>query len=128
MTSAEHLQKLKSSKNKGTQNTVNGRLNSRRYFWLVVGYYIASVYLKQVRADADLPHGGTSDTAGSPGPDLFGIPTDDPGDHGGGHGIHITKVDFEGVETPFIIALWIFCASLAKIAMLMLIVIFSGGY
>ncbi|ODM98826.1 Sodium/hydrogen exchanger 3, partial [Orchesella cincta] len=33
-------------------------------------------------------------------------------EHGG---IKVIKVDFEEVETPFIIALWIFCASLAKI-------------
>jgi len=30
-------------------------------------------------------------------------------------GIHVFIVDFPRVETPFIIALWIFCASLAKI-------------
>jgi len=41
-------------------------------------------------------------------------------DHGGKHegkhgGIHVFVVEFARVETPFIIALWIFCASLAKI-------------
>ena len=40
------------------------------------------------------------------------------GEHGHGdehQGLHISTVDFARVETPFIIALWIFCASLAKI-------------
>jgi len=42
------------------------------------------------------------------------------GDHGEKHegkhgGIHVFVVEFARVETPFIIALWIFCASLAKI-------------
>jgi len=41
-------------------------------------------------------------------------------DHGEKHegkhgGIHVFVVEFARVETPFIIALWIFCASLAKI-------------
>lgn len=44
-----------------------------------------------------------------------------PGEHGsGGHGgahegIHIFTAEFARVEIPFIISLWIFCASLAKI-------------
>ena len=43
---------------------------------------------------------------------------DPAGDHGtgGGHeGIHVFTADFSRVEIPFIISLWIFCASLAKI-------------
>lgn len=39
-------------------------------------------------------------------------------DHGtaGGHeGIHVFTAEFARVEIPFIISLWIFCASLAKI-------------
>lgn len=38
----------------------------------------------------------------------------------GGHhaGIHVFVAEFERVEIPFIIALWIFCASLAKIGTL----------
>ncbi|CAG0879666.1 unnamed protein product [Cyprideis torosa] len=46
----------------------------------------------------------------------------DNGNHGGGskdehhhEGYHVASIDFSRVETPFIIALWIFCASLAKI-------------
>lgn len=39
---------------------------------------------------------------------------------GAGHhgGIHVFVAEFERVEIPFIIALWIFCASLAKIGIL----------
>lgn len=38
------------------------------------------------------------------------------GGHGGAHeGIHVFTADFARVEIPFIISLWIFCASLAKI-------------
>lgn len=38
------------------------------------------------------------------------------GGHGGGHeGIHVFTAEFARVEIPFIISLWIFCASLAKI-------------
>ena len=37
---------------------------------------------------------------------------DESGHHGG---IHVFVAEFERVEIPFIIALWIFCASLAKI-------------
>ena len=40
------------------------------------------------------------------------------GHHGHGHekhSYHIFHVDFERVEIPFIIALWIFVSSLAKI-------------
>ncbi|CAG0912207.1 unnamed protein product [Notodromas monacha] len=36
-------------------------------------------------------------------------------DSGGSHSYPIATVDFIRVETPFIIALWIFCGSLAKI-------------
>lgn len=40
----------------------------------------------------------------------------DGGHHGEEHhGIHIFVEEFSRVEIPFIIALWIFCASLAKI-------------
>lgn len=47
-------------------------------------------------------------------------PPADPGTaggHGGGHGegIHVFTAEFARVEIPFIISLWIFCASLAKI-------------
>ncbi len=40
---------------------------------------------------------------------------DESGHHGG---IHVFVAEFERVEIPFIIALWIFCASLAKIGIL----------
>ena len=41
------------------------------------------------------------------------------GGHGGAHeGIHIFTAEFARVEIPFIISLWIFCASLAKIGKL----------
>lgn len=97
-------------------------LNPRRYFWLVVGYYLCALYIRE--------------TTGKAGPDFsvdsFPLGTGkQPLEHVEGefpdpnhphesaaheeHGIKVVKVDFEEVETPFIIALWIFCASLAKI-------------
>ena len=36
------------------------------------------------------------------------------GDHSGG-GVHVFIADFSRVQIPFIIGMWIFCASLAKI-------------
>ena len=101
-------------KSKRTQ-AGGSRLNSKRYFYLVVGYYLVTVYLRAVRADVGVgsPSGGHAESG-----DQLGFADSIPTDHSSGHkshGIQITKVDFEGVETPFIIALWIFCASLAKI-------------
>lgn len=100
------------------------RMNRRRYFWLFVGYYLASIYIKSTTGK---PEGIPLTT-----PDfssdilrphhLNAKPLEDipghkevPGSEEHPHGIQIAHVDFEGVETPFIIALWIFCASLAKI-------------
>ena len=37
------------------------------------------------------------------------------GHHGDSHEYHVFHVEFERVEIPFIIALWIFVSSLAKI-------------
>ena len=37
--------------------------------------------------------------------------------HGHGHGYQVFHMEFERVELPFIIALWIFVSSLAKIGM-----------
>lgn len=112
-------------------------LNPRRYFWLVVGYYLCAVYIQQSAGKSDtFPSGDFSSdfqlgTIGFnkqpaellPG-ELSGTSHQDlhQSTEGGGHessegehGIKVIKVDFEEVETPFIIALWIFCASLAKI-------------
>lgn len=53
----------------------------------------------------------TSATTSSPSPSKHAGPTDPP------KRFAFASVDFPRVEIPFIIALWIFCASLAKIGM-----------
>lgn len=58
-------------------------------------------------------HGGEGhDAHGHAEPELRG---DDHGGHGHGHGYTVFHVDFERVQLPFIISLWIFVSSLAKI-------------
>jgi len=105
-------------------------LNTRRYFWLVVGYYLVTVYIRSTNGRAEglssaefssdiyRPHRGIKPLEDIP-PDLRSEgghgETKADSEHEAVHGIQIAKVDFEEVETPFIIALWIFCASLAKI-------------
>jgi hypothetical protein len=44
-----------------------------------------------------------------------GLTTEEPGEHHEVHRYPVASVEFARVETPFIIGLWIFCASLAKI-------------
>lgn len=92
-------------------------MNSRRYFWLVLGYYLCSMY---IRSASGRPDSFSSESLFS-NPPTIKLPEQIPGqeeldmDHHDHRGLKIAKVDFAEVETPFIIALWIFCASLAKI-------------
>jgi hypothetical protein len=114
------IQKSDSNKKVSTRRAPPIHTNSRKYFWLVVGYYLCTVYIRsaQVKGESISHPDVTTDAYGTrilgvkP---LEGIPGEAEQEH---HGIQIAKVDFEGVETPFIIALWIFCASLAKIGKL----------
>jgi len=86
---------------------VVGRLNTKRYFWIIMGYYLFTVYIRKVSGDSNASsHMDILEATESSG---------HGGTHGSEHGIQIAKLDFVNVETPFIIALWIFCASLAKI-------------
>ncbi|XP_021943785.1 probable Na(+)/H(+) antiporter nhx-9 isoform X2 [Folsomia candida] len=107
---------------KPNRNPDPPRINRRRYFWLFVGYYLVSIYIKSTTGKASglSTPDFSSDILRShhlnakPLEDIPGHSTNAEGSEHA-HGIQIAKVDFEGVETPFIIALWIFCASLAKI-------------
>ena len=125
-----------------------GGLNSRRYVYLMVGYYIAMLLIRSTTGKTEFaaasPNTGNGPGHGGHDADIISsvnhnainsyevvedsVPADDVkadgthGEHIGSngkrhesHGIQITKVDFEHVETPFIIGLWILCASLAKI-------------
>ena len=101
---------------------VTGRLNTRKYFWLVLGYYLCTVYVRQSMGapDTDIKSHLNFGEPGYEAPIVPSTLVDEGTEHveestHSDHGIQITRVDFENVETPFIIALWIFCASLAKI-------------
>jgi hypothetical protein len=98
-------------------------LNTRKYFWVIMGYWLFTVYLRSSHAIPD-SNANSHMVPGDPGfPGAVGEtsthsdPDHTEGEKGGHseHGIRIVKIDFENVETPFIIAMWIFCASLAKI-------------
>lgn len=126
------------SRTNGTQR--HGQvLNPRRYFWFVVGYYLCTVYIRQTAGKSDtFPSAdfssdfqlGTIGFNKQPAELLEGEPsTVHHAREGAGHGeeehgIKVVKVDFEEVETPFIIALWIFCASLAKIGKLLVSILY----
>lgn len=125
-----------SSRGGGSRTQRHGQvLNPRRYFYFVVGYYLCTLYVRQTTAKSDtFPSAdfssdfqlGTIGFNKQPAELLEGEPsTVHHSREGAGghveeeHGIKVVKVDFEEVETPFIIALWIFCASLAKIGKLL---------
>jgi len=99
------------------------RINTKRYFWLVVGYYLCTLYIRSLHVKADSLSSPDFTTTAThfgkkpiePIPDTHEILPHQAESETVHHGIQIVKVDFEDVETPFIIALWIFCASLAKI-------------
>jgi len=82
------------------------KLNPRRYFWIVLGFYLFSSYIKATHAE------NRKTNLNSLTPTEDSKNTEEGGEH---QGVQIFQVDWANVSDIAVITLWIFCAMLAKI-------------